>query len=109
MGYVYNSKCVLLILLQILWEETDEEHILSYEEVGTKIFEIYEPRQALSSHATTVRFVRKYVNELLKFCSYKRMYEPKSYCPEIVLTWITQEGVRNLKKVVLFSSRNRHE
>lgn len=38
MGYVYDSKCVLLIFLRILWEETDEDHILSYEEVGDRDF-----------------------------------------------------------------------
>ena len=95
MGYVYDSKCVLLILLQILWEETDEEHILSYEEVGKRIFDIYEPKRVISGRAARVRFVRKYVEELHEFCSYKRMYEPTSYCPEVVLTWITREGVRN--------------
>lgn len=95
MGYVYDSKCVLLILLQILWEETDAEHIMTYEEVGEKIFEVYEPKKEISGHAAKVRFVRRYVNELHDFLSYKRLYEPKSYCPEIVMTWIVHEGVRN--------------
>ncbi len=54
MGYVYDSKCVLLILLQILWEETDEEHILSYEEVGKRIFDIYEPKRVVSGRVATI-------------------------------------------------------
>lgn len=79
MGYVYDSKCVLLILLQILWEETDEEHILSYEEVGKRIFDIYEPKRVISGRAARVRFVRKYVEELHEFCSYKGRNDQKYY------------------------------
>lgn len=103
MGYVYDSKCVLLIFLRILWEETDEDHILSYEEVGDRVFEIYEPKRKISSRESKVRFVRKHIMDLQDYFSYTKLYEPDTYTPEIVTTWIVNGNER--KRAVFLKNR----
>ena len=73
MGLISDKKMLPLIILFVLWKNSDEDHHLPTDELVTKVLEIYQPKESCS-YESNKRLIVSYLRAMLLFFDEMKEY-----------------------------------
>ncbi|MCR4717005.1 MAG: WYL domain-containing protein [Lachnospiraceae bacterium] len=73
MGLISDKKMLPLIILLVLWQNSDDSHHLPSDEVVEKVLEIYQPKESCTYNSNK-RLIMSYLSDLIVFFEQMKEY-----------------------------------
>lgn len=73
MGLISDKKMLPLIILLVLWQNSDDSHHLPSDEVVEKVLEIYQPKESCTYNSNK-RLIMSYLSDLIAFFEQMKKY-----------------------------------